>query len=811
MREKNILLTSPLLAAFVGISLAVVVTGQSAQAQTPGDACILAPATRTVVPTGLLRSYPSNYDFVKGGDNASETEHLLKESTPGVVEDQTLVGRSIGASNGDWISYELKVAPDQPFAIRIDDVGRAPAGPYVYSVSVNNQVVHTRTYASHNGWSGVHGGCQSYSFDVPAALSKTGRVVIKITKISGNAAKIAGIWTLGDATLPDATRGGKIEGIHNLPAGSATIASHSATTGAPYVLFDFGRPVCGPFLFDYACSGTASVKLTFSNSKAYAGLAGDALSGKVPAEDASYNFTLSGSGTHIKAFPSRGWVYTYVTLMVSGPGTITLSNVHNQYEACPQMAAPNAYRGYFHCNDGELNKVWYAGAYTAQTCTEKYLMDGGKRDRALWGGDLFAAGPTVYLSYADNSVCGEGYKNFFDHVDKTTGYLNHYSPMYHLLSVQGLGDYIMYTGDVDTLKAYWDKYKLAVKYITDNLDNGLFNAGGGNFCYSNEPVKSTEHSSGAFAVLTQAASFAEYLGDKSLAATYAQQAATIKAAINSQLWDAAKGAYMQAPAKQRYVTAIGTSLPILYGISDAAKTASIIKYLQTSMRNRIGFFTVDDPSGQTVPKTLSPYANGYVARALCASGHVLEALSHLKSEWYLQLTSETGNGATFWEDMALDGQPRYDAYDSFGHCWSSTPTRILTESILGVTPVKIGYSEYKIIPMPGYLTRVEGSVPLPGNKNLGVSYTTDNRQAFELVVNSASHAGSQGTFGIPHFGTPQPVYVNSQLVWDGTFHPVAGISGAHRDAGYVYLTGVQPGSYVITLGKTRNPMTPARR
>lgn len=793
--------THPMNYFILRIVLIIIAAFPLIQAQTPGDAYILAPATRRVVPTSLLRTHPVNYDFVKAGDNVSEATHQFQESLPSIVDHKTLLGRSTGPNDGDWISYTLKVAPQKPFSIRVDDVSRAPAGPYVYSVAVNNEVVHTRTYVSHNGWSGVHGGCQSTTFEVPATLSKSGSVEIKLTKVSGHPVKVAGIWTLGESPLPDSARGGLITGLSNGSTGPATLTSHSATAGAPYIIFDFGRPVCGPFQFDYICGDNVSVKLTFSNSKAYAGLAGDALSGSVPSEDASHNFYLSGKGTYEKKFPNRGWVYTYVTVLVTGPGSITLSKVHNKYEACPQMSAPNAYRGYFTCNDVELNKLWYAGAYTAQTCTEKYVLDGGKRDRALWGGDLFAAGPTVYLSYAANSACGEGYKEFFDRMDKTTGYLNHYSPMYHLLSVQGLGDYIMYTGDVATLRAYWDKYKLAVKYILDKLDQGLFNEGGGNFCYSNEPPKSTEHSSAAFAVLLQASSFADHLGEKELAASYAQQAASIKAAINLLLWDSAKGAYRQAPSKLPFVTAIGTTLPILYGIADAQQTASIIKYLQTKMRNNIGFFTVDDPAGHTVPLTLSPYANGYVARALCASGQIKEALAHLKSQWSLQLTSEIGNGGTYWEDMALDGQSRYDAYDSFGHCWATAPTPVLTEYILGVTPVKLGYSEYRIVPHPGYLTEVQGGIPLPNNKSLLVSYTTDNRQEFEMVVNSASHSGSLGTIGIPHFGTSQPIMVNGQLVWDGAFHPSTGIGGAYRDDRYIYLTAVQPEVYVITLGQ----------
>ena len=773
--------------------------GQSLLARTPGDPYILAPSSRTVAPTGLLRSYPSNYDFVRAGEEASESAHNLRQSTLGGVDGQPIKGRLTGAAAGDWISYDLKVAPDQPFVIRIDDMSRAPAGPSVYSVSVNNAVLYTRKYTSHNGWSGVHGGCESYSFDVPASGTKT--VEVKITKISGNTPKIAGIWTLGNADLPDASRGGFTTSLGSLPAGSATITSNSASNGAPYVLFDFGRPVCGSFVFDYSNKGPVNVKVTFSNAKAYAGLTGDGCSGSCPVEDASKDFTLDGSGTQTISFPSRGWVYTYVMVMVSGPGSLTISNVHNQYQACPQMAAPDAYRGYFYCNDEELNKVWYGGAYTAQTCTEDYLLDGGKRDRALWGGDLFAAGPTVYLSYAANSACGDGYKKFFDGMDPATGYLKHYSPMYHLLTVQGFGDYVMYTGDEEALKAYWDKYKLAVRYITDNLSGGLFNVGGGNFCYDNEPPQSTEHSSAAYVVLRQASGFASHRGDPALAATYARQAAEIKEAINGRLWDSTKGAYHQAPTMSGYVTAIGTTLPILYGIADSEKTGAIIRYLKASMRNEIGFFTVDDPSGHTVPKTLSPYANGYVARALCASGNVVDAIAHLKSQWYLQLTSEHGNHSTYWEDMDLDGQPRYDAYDSFGHCWSAAPTRILTEYILGVTPLKIGYSEYQIAPMPGNLTHVQGGVPLPGNKTLFVNYTTDNLKSFDMVVNSSANAGSTGTISIPHFGTSQPVTVNSKLVWDGAFHPVTGIGRASRDASRVTLTGVQPGVYTISLGK----------
>lgn len=41
------------------------------------------------------------------------------------------------------------------------------------------------------------------------------------------------------------------------------------------------------------------------------------------------------------------------------------------FTALPQVAEADllTYSGYFHCNDGQLNRVWYAGAYTDQLCT----------------------------------------------------------------------------------------------------------------------------------------------------------------------------------------------------------------------------------------------------------------------------------------------------------------------------------------------------------------------------------------------------------------------------------------------------------
>lgn len=87
------------------------------------------------------------------------------------------------------------------------------------------------------------------------------------------------------------------------------------------------------------------------------------------------------------------------------------------FAAAPQQASPAAYQGYFLSSDNELNKIWYAGAYTVQLDTwmsdtakswpyatgesdhadnqvphadpgKEVIFDGAKRDRVVWQGDL---------------------------------------------------------------------------------------------------------------------------------------------------------------------------------------------------------------------------------------------------------------------------------------------------------------------------------------------------------------------------------------------------------------------------------------
>jgi alpha-L-rhamnosidase len=62
------------------------------------------------------------------------------------------------------------------------------------------------------------------------------------------------------------------------------------------------------------------------------------------------------------------------------------------------------YLGSFNCSDTLLNKIWKTGAYTVQLNMQDYLLDGIKRDRLVWVGDMHPEVSTINAVFGSNEV-----------------------------------------------------------------------------------------------------------------------------------------------------------------------------------------------------------------------------------------------------------------------------------------------------------------------------------------------------------------------------------------------------------------------
>ena len=101
----------------------------------------------------------------------------------------------------------------------------------------------------------------------------------------------------------------------------------------------------------------------YSEGKQYISANGDgghAFNAGDPSRADSY--TVRAAGTITNRYIQGGERFEEITL--TSAGSVTLSAAGIQYSA--YRATANDYQGYFLSSSDQLNKIWYAGAYTTQ-------------------------------------------------------------------------------------------------------------------------------------------------------------------------------------------------------------------------------------------------------------------------------------------------------------------------------------------------------------------------------------------------------------------------------------------------------------
>lgn len=101
-------------------------------------------------------------------------------------------------------------------------------------------------------------------------------------------------------------------------------------------------------------------------------------------------------------------------LLTNSKAKVEINNIAVEMDFQPTWSNLRAYQGYFHSNDELLNRIWYSGAYTIQSNSvpvntgrqvpfvingwandgelgpgETIIVDGAKRDRAVWPGGSY--------------------------------------------------------------------------------------------------------------------------------------------------------------------------------------------------------------------------------------------------------------------------------------------------------------------------------------------------------------------------------------------------------------------------------------
>lgn len=536
--------------------------------------------------------------------------------------------------------------------------------------------------------------------------------------------------------------------VFKMPAGS------SAT-------FDWGVEVGGFVSFQITTEANSSqFSLAYNESPFFIRPISDD-TGAVPTEDydKAYNASVA-PGTSYFIMPTNWFRGGFRFTTITAHDDITISNLTCEIRFDPNKANLRDYSGYFYTNDETLVKSWYAGAYTVQTniapqdtgrflpqvkpgwdynsslgVGSTFLLDGAKRDRAVWPGDLGVSGTTCMLSMGESGWAAllGSLETVFAEQNATTGELPFAGPdtasyrggsqsdTYHSWGLIAIYNYAIFTGNLTWVSYHWSNISRAVNFIVLNLDptvglqnqtqtNDWARQGGGGY---NSALNALDYH-----VLDIFSSLATALGGSysSSASTWSAAATKLKAAYNSVLWNSTVGLYNdnQTAAGALLHPQDGNSLALLYNLTETPAQASSISAALPKYWNTIG------PVTPELPDTISPFVSGIEVLAHYAAGDATTALKLIRQLWGYLLTAPQFTGSTLVEGITANGSLYYRstagynydaAYTSLSHGWSSAPTQALSFYVAGLSVV--GWGTWKFAPQPGDLSSVQAGFTLP--------------------------------------------------------------------------------------------------
>ena len=393
---------------------------------------------------------------------------------------------------------------------------------------------------------------------------------------------------------------------------------------------------------------------------------------------------------------------------VTSNATVVLNKVH----AVLRMQNVQTL-GSFRSSDERLNRIWEVGAYTVKLCMQDCLMDGIKRDRAPWLGDMAPEVCTINSAFGFNDVVThsvDGMRNGTT-MDKWMNGIPSYSMWWVLIQE----DLWMHHGD----RAYLEEQHTYLAALLKKFA-GLVDANG------QEKIDGW--------------AFIDWPTDPNKKAVAAGMHALLVLTFES-------GSRMMTALKDEETAKVCTDAvtrmrKIVPDANGSKAVASLLSLAGLGDSKQIS----NDILKAGGAKGLSTFYGLFILQALTKTDDINTALDFVSTYWGAMLDF---GATTFWEDFNIEWTEnagrideltppgKKDIHGDFGgfcyvgyrhslcHGWSSGPTPWLSRTVLGITPAAPGFTRVRIVPQLGTLKWAEGSYPTP----LGLIQVRHKRQA----------------------------------------------------------------------------------
>jgi len=459
------------------------------------------------------------------------------------------------------------------------------------------------------------------------------------------------------------------------------------------------------------------------------------------------------------------------------------------------------------------------------------ILDGAKRDRLWYLGDLFPAQRATFSAHwlpsivadtlrdaAEHQLTAEDEARFGKIVDgkipssNVHNYTRDHGTWlilddYSLWWVLTLHDYWIRTGD-ETILA--DTYP-ALERLFDRWaarkhdDAGLLTLLFGDWYWSFTRTGAITSFNALYAEsLRRGAQIATALGRDDDAARWSDRAATVKAAVNDLLFDATEELYVDGRDDFVHHPLDANTLTILFDIASEDRARRILDRVEERMWSPLG--TVPSWPGYDTwghNDQIWAWYVQYEADARFQLGDDLRAFELIRRLWGHMVDSDPGK--TMWEFMMADGTVE-DGTRNTDHAFSAGAAWLLSEYAAGIRPTSPGFATLDIIPHPGRLEWVQCSVPSPRGP-VGVEYSIGpSRDTFSATFTIPER--SVARFGVPRLGETGSLTLDGEKVWPPPKVPAEPFS----DDSYIFTPFLPPGTHsteaAFTLQPTPTPSAP---
>lgn len=516
-------------------------------------------------------------------------------------------------------------------------------------------------------------------------------------------------------------------------------------------------------------------------------------------------------------------------------GEVSIDSVTLHYSG--YLGSPSTFTGFFECSDDNLTQWWYDGVYTTDICTDVFsvndteprnaaspsligklvLMDGAKRDRDPYVGDLAVSALASFLSHnipeASVNVLADVAER-----QSTSGWIppasiNNYTlPLfdYPLWWIYCVHDLVYHTGNQDFLNKYFNTVVLALDRFYPNhtdAETSLLSKDPkfGDYAFLPRNGSVTYYNALYVLALQRGADLADYLSQDSLSSTWRQRAGTVARSLLQRNWDSSVGAFFDgSPCSGSALCPThsqdGNSLAILSGVTAShagnsssngttAAAESILTFLSSAMRRPYGNAFFDNDRLGSFSQRVYPFLAYFELAARFATSRATAPSAYEELRRLYGWMSAHEPGVTFWEGIDAGGAPFEQGFTSMAHGWSAGVTPLLTGFVLGVKPTAPGFGTWAVKPVVdgSGLSWARGQVPTPAGP-LSVSWQIGSGNAsFRIQVDVPQ--GTNGTVSVPVDDT------TTSVTLDGTEVLVA------TSDGYVTVP-CGAGTHVVEVGSS---------